>query len=342
MKFGPVSLADAEGGILAHSLNLGGLSLKKGRRLTDDDLASVRAAGVETVTVAQPEAGDVDEDSAAARIAEALADENIHAERPFTGRVNLLAAAQGLLKYDARGLDGLNLVNEAIAIAALPALDPVEPGMMVATIKIIPFFVSGPLLDKVVVRARALEFQAVAYRPSAVGLVQSILPGTRKKVLEKTVNVLRTRVEALSSRLAADQVCEHEPDAIADAIRQQIEDGFDLILVAGASAITDRRDVVPTAIERVGGKVLHFGMPVDPGNLILLGEVGAVPVIGIPGCARSPKLNGFDWILRRLLSGIPVTPEDIMRMGAGGLLSKNGAGEAREALAGSAAKGRVA
>ena len=342
MKFGPVSLVDAEGGILAHSLHLGGLSLKKGRRLSDDDLASLREAGVETVTVAGPEAGDVDEDAAAARIAEALADENIRAERPFTGRVNLLAAARGLLKYDPAGLDGLNLVNEAITIAALPSLDPVEPGMMVATVKIIPFFVPGALLDQAVARARELQFQAVAYRPSAVGLVQSILPGTRKKVLEKTAKVLRTRVERLASRLAADHRCEHEAEAIADAIRRQIEEGFDLILVAGASAITDRRDVVPTAIERAGGKVLHFGMPVDPGNLILLGQVGAIPVVGIPGCARSPKLNGFDWVLGRLLSGIPVTSEDIMRMGSGGLLSRNGAEEAREALAGSAAKGRVA
>ena len=339
MKFGPVSLAEAEGGILAHSLNLGGWSLKKGRRLTDDDLASLGAAGVETVTVAEPEAGDVDEDSAAARIAEAMADDNIRAERPFTGRVNLLAAAQGLLKYDPLGLNGLNLLNEAITIAALPSLDPVQPGQMVATIKIIPFFVPGPLLDQAVVRAGEFQFQTVAYRPFAVGLVQSILPGTRKKVLEKTARVLRTRLEGLSSRLAADQVCEHEPDSIADAIRRQIENGFDLILVAGASAITDRRDVVPTAIERAGGKIIHFGMPVDPGNLILLGEVGAIPVIGIPGCARSPKLNGFDWVLGRLLSGIPVTSEDIMRMGAGGLLSGNGAGEA---MAGSAAKGRVA
>ena len=339
MKFGPVSLVDAEGGILAHSLHLGGLSLKKGRRLSDDDLASLREAGVETVTVAGPEAGDVDEDAAAARIAEALADENIRAERPFTGRVNLLAAARGLLKYDPAGLDGLNLVNEAITIAALPSLDPVEPGMMVATVKIIPFFVPGALLDQAVARARELQFQAVAYRPSAVGLVQSILPGTRKKVLEKTAKVLRTRVERLASRLAADHRCEHEAEAIADAIRRQIEKGFDLILVAGASAITDRRDVVPTAIERAGGKVLHFGMPVDPGNLILLGQVGAIPVVGIPGCARSPKLNGFDWVLGRLLSGIPVTSEDIMRMGSGGLLSRNGA---EEALAGSEAKGRVA
>ena len=61
-------------------------------------------------------------------------------------------------------------------------------------------------------------------------------------------------------------------------------------------------------------------MPVDPGNLLLLGELGGRPVLGAPGCARSPKENGFDWVLHRLLAGIPVTAADIRRMGTGGLL----------------------
>ena len=94
------------------------------------------------------------------------------------------------------------------------------------------------------------------------------------------------------------------------------------MLVAGASAIVDRRDVIPAAIERRGGTIEHFGMPVDPGNLLLLGRLGEVPVLGLPGCARSPKVNGFDWVLQRLLAGLPVGAEDIMRMGAGGLLAE--------------------
>ena len=43
--------------------------------------------------------------------------------------------------------------------------------------------------------------------------------------------------------------------------------GAELVIVFGASAIADRRDVIPAAIERVGGSIEHFGMPVDPGNL---------------------------------------------------------------------------
>jgi molybdenum cofactor cytidylyltransferase len=96
-----------------------------------------------------------------------------------------------------------------------------------------------------------------------------------------------------------------------------------MVLIAGASAITDRRDVIPAAIEHAGGRVEHFGMPVDPGNLLLLGRLAdGTHVLGLPGCVRSPKVNGFDWVLQRLVADLPVTRSDIMRMGAGGLLKE--------------------
>src|SRR5260370_5866734 len=63
-------------------------------------------------------------------------------------------------------------------------------------------------------------------------------------------------------------------------------------------------------------------MPVDPGNLLLLGRVGGRVVLGLPGCARSPKVNGFDWVLERLVAGLPVGSAEIMRMGTGGLLAE--------------------
>ena len=93
-----------------------------------------------------------------------------------------------------------------------------------------------------------------------------------------------------------------------------------MAIIFGASAIADRRDVIPSALETIGGRVEHFGMPVDPGNLLLIGTARGHPIIGAPGCARSPKENGFDWVLIRLLAGLPVTREDISSLGVGGLL----------------------
>ena len=100
------------------------------------------------------------------------------------------------------------------------------------------------------------------------------------------------------------------------------EEGCDIFLVAGASAIVDRHDVVPSGIEQAGGKVIHFGMPVDPGNLLLTAELDGKPVLGLPGCAKSPKYNGFDMVLERLAAGLPVGRAEIVKMGAGGLLAE--------------------
>jgi molybdenum cofactor cytidylyltransferase len=96
--------------------------------------------------------------------------------------------------------------------------------------------------------------------------------------------------------------------------------GAELVIVFGASAIADRRDVIPAAIAGIGGTIEHFGMPVDPGNLLLIGSARGVSVLGAPGCARSPVENGFDWVLMRLLAGLKVTRADLMGMGVGGLL----------------------
>ncbi|MBP2300992.1 NTP transferase domain-containing protein [Azospirillum picis] len=326
MHFGPLPLSDAEGAILAHSLRLGGLAFKKGRRLAAEDILALEAAGLTEVTAAKLDGGDLAEDAAAARIAVATAGDAVQVAAPFTGRVNLFASARGLLRLDAARIDAINAIDESVTIATLPDLAPVEPGQMLATVKIIPF--AAPLTA--VERAERLAadglppLAVLPYRPLTAVLIQTRLPGVKDSVLDKTVGVTRDRLEALGGSLVHEARCDHDEAALAEMIAAMIG-GMplaDLLLIAGASAITDRRDVLPAAIERAGGRVEHFGMPVDPGNLLLMAHCGGRPVLGLPGCARSPKLNGFDWVLQRIAAGIPPGRAEVMRMGVGGLLAE--------------------
>lgn len=341
MRFGELALGEAEGAVLAHAVLLPGLVLRKGRRLAAADLAALRARGVERVTAARLGPDDVAEDEAAARLAAAVAGPGLRVEAPFTGRVNLFAEAHGLAVVDGERVDRLNACDEAITLATLARFAPVAPRQMVATVKIIPFAVPRPMLEDAlaIVGARPLV-RVAAFRPLTARLIQTVLPGTADKMLDKTVRVTRERVEALDGRLLGESRCAHQTQALAEAIVAAGE--ADLLLIAGASAITDRRDVLPAAIEAAGGEVLHFGMPVDPGNLILLARRAGRPVLGLPGCARSPKLNGFDWVLQRLAAGIEVTPEDIMRMGVGGLLTEIPSRPQPRALAEAPAAPRIA
>jgi len=323
MQFGEVPVGTAEGALLVHSLRLGKTALKKGRILSAADIADITAAGIDEITVVCLEPGDVREDPAASRIAAAAAGPGVTTAPAFTGRANLFAETKGLLVFDRDQLDRLNLVDEAVTLGTLPPYAVVEPKQMVATVKIIPFAVP----EGVVARCAEIAAEAgkllrvAAFRPLAVGMIQTRLPGLKETILDKTREVTQGRLDALGCSLALECRCRHKTDELAAEIAATIDD-VDMLLIHGASAIVDRRDVIPAAVKAAGGAIDHFGMPVDPGNLLLLGHVKGKPVLGLPGCARSPKVNGFDWVLERLVAGLSVGKRDIMSMGAGGLLAE--------------------
>src|SRR5437762_235765 len=324
MKFGEVPVAEAEGAILAHSLKLGATALKKGRVLSRADLDAIAAAGLAHIVVARLEPGDLREDEAAARIAAAAAGPNITVANAFTGRANLFAEARGLLVFDRDRLDRLNLVDESVTLGTLPPFAVVEPRQMVATVKIIPFAVPQAAVAKASAFAAAGEplLRVAAFLPRDIALIQTRLPGLKESILDKTRAVTEQRLASLGCRIVAEERCAHTVAELAPRIAAAAAQGADLVFVHGASVIVDRRDVIPEAVATAGGRVEHFGMPVDPGNMLLLCHVGDTPVLGLPGCARSPKVNGFDWVLERLVASVPVGPQDIMRMGAGGLLAE--------------------
>lgn len=324
MKFGPVAVEDSAGAILAHGLRVAGGTFKKGRVLGGADVAALRDAGYASVVVARLEPDDVAEDEAAAKLAAALAGSGIGVGAAFTGRCNLFARHAGLLLVDAPRLDAMNRVDEAMTVATLPEFARVSERQLLATIKIIPFAVPRRLLAEAseCLQAGEAALRVAAFRRCEVALVQTQLPGTRDAVLDKTERVIGERLEGFGSRVTRHARCAHSAEALTRTLRTLLAEAPHMVLIVGASAIVDRRDAVPAAIEAANGRLDHFGMPVDPGNLLLLAHCHETPVLGLPGCARSPKYNGFDQVLERLLAGLPVAPADIMGMGVGGLLKE--------------------
>jgi molybdenum cofactor cytidylyltransferase len=226
----------------------------------------------------------------------------------------------GILLADADAIDRINARDERITLATLPPMRRVVEGEMIATVKIIPFAVPEIALTHAIDAAADFKLAIAPFRGMRVGVVSTLLPGLKPATVTKTLRVLRERLAHAGSTVDSEREVPHEAQALAQAI-DATEPDSDLVIVFGASAITDRRDVIPAAIESSGGAIEQFGMPVDPGNLLLLGRTrSGKTVLGAPGCARSPKENGFDWVLDRLLADVPVTPRDIRRMGAGGLL----------------------
>lgn len=323
MKFGPVAPQAAEGCVLAHATRLATGTLKKGHRLTAADCKALIDSGLPSVVVACLDHDDLDEDVAAARLAEAAMRTGLYQDAPFTGRMNLFAGTDGVLVIDEEAVTAANRIDHAITFATLANHVRVTPGRMVATAKIIPFAVPKTLIEQAETVIRD-AVQVASFKPRKVGLIATMLPHLKTATMDKTRRVLEDRLRPSQSRLFKEIRTGHTEDAVADAIHSQLKNGADFLILFGASAVVDRADVLPSALERAGGRVRHLGMPVDPGNLLLLGEIDGKPVLGAPGCARSPKENGFDWVLDRLLAGLDVSDLDITAMGVGGLLMEIG------------------
>ena len=326
MRFGRFSVADSAGIVLAHGLRVGGRTFRKGRVLGAEDVALLEREGVADVVGARIDAGDVAEDDAAHAAAQALTGPGMRVGSPFTGRCNVFASADGLFLVSAPDIDRFNAVDESLTVATLAGPRAVREGEMLATIKVIPFAVPGEVLDRALaVLGPEPALRLAAFEPMSTALIQTRLPATKETVLDKTTRVLRSRIEALGGRVADESRCDHDAGAVAGAVAHALDAGAGLVLITGASAIVDRRDVIPSGIAAAGGEVLHLGMPVDPGNLLLVARCRGRPVLGLPGCARSPKLNGLDLVLERLAAGLEVAPRDVMAMGVGGLLKETAA-----------------
>lgn len=317
MKFGPVALADAEGGILAHSIQMTEGRLRKGVVLGPAQIETLRAAGHDVVTIARLEAEDVHENAAAERLAFALAEHapEIALSPPFTGRVNLIAERPGVVCLDTSAINAVNAVDPMITVATVAQHHQIHAGGMIATVKIIAYGVPRAALERTAEAARgALRLAVAQYRTAS--LIITDVPGGPG---DKGAEAIAARVTGLDMEMAETVICAHEETALAVAITGA---KGEIVLILTASATSDPYDTAPQALRAAGGHVERFGMPVDPGNLLFLGRLGARPVIGLPGSARSPVLHGADWVLARVACGLPCGAAEIAAMGVGGLLKE--------------------
>lgn len=327
MKFGPVPLDQAGGKILGHNVTgaNGRRLFRKGKPLEPDDIAQLKELGRETVYVAETEAGDIEEDEAARRIAGHLGDEHFRLSGPSTGRVNLYTLHHGIIRVDIERLKALNRCK-GVTLATLRHNSPAIDGKMAATLKILPYALPDETVEQAVQIAQSdgpiLRMDLLQARQ--VSLILSGSPMAKERIVRSFETSLEQRLVKLGSTIGSTDFIpldeEQDESNLATMIANRIASGAELIIMAGETAIMDRHDIAPRAVERAGGKIICYGAPVDPGNLLMLAELDHVPIMGAPGCARSPKDNIVDLLLPRLLVGDRLTPGDIIDFAHGGLL----------------------
>ena len=318
MRFGEIPVDDAEGSVLAHTVRLQGLTIRKGRVLDARDLSELRNHGVHNVTVARIEEGDQSENEAARSVADALVAPGFRISNAVAGRVNLQTEAAGIVSVDAELVRRINEVSEAITLATVPHYEMVAEGRTAAAVKIVTFGIPSSTVDSCVelIKGSPPALRLERFTEKRFGLIQTLLPGFKTSVADKAVESMTSRLLPMGCRIDREMRCRHATEDVADTLTGMQD--CDIILVLGASSVGDRHDVVPSAITRAGGKITRLGIPVDPGHLTLLGKIGRTVVVGLPGSARSPRLHGIDLVLQRLVANVGIT--DVETMGVGGLL----------------------
>ena len=314
-------IRNALGDYLAHTQRTASGVISKGRALQQQDIERLQRGGIERLQVIRLAADDLHENSAATQLATQLRGDDLTLDRAEAGRCNLIASQRGLLQLDEAQIHALNDLHESITLATLPLGSIVERGQVVASLKIIPLAIPQKLARQWLARldSQTTPIGMHRFNTLPVALLHSHNEGVVPERGDRFEQLTARRLAYYGCVLSEVRHCTHDADAMTQQLAE-LKSRCRLILVAGSSATLDRQDVLPEALDLAGGETLHFGLPVEPGNLLLYGRLDDTPLIGLPGCAKSAALNGLDLLLPRLAAGLPLERRDLIRLGVGGLL----------------------
>lgn len=268
---------------------------------------------------------DFDENKASDLLARSICknrSSNLYYKNLNTGRSNIFSTKLGLFIYDTNNLIKLNN-NSKIAISAIRPFSKVDQNQELITAKVIPYGIDKKLLQKNNLRLKD-TFKVVPFEKKKITLIQTFDKKINEKLIIKSRNVTQRRFELCGIKKIEEIIIPHKENILCDKIQICINQNIDIILIIGPHAITHIRDVIPNAISMSGAKIIRFGIPVEPGNLLLLSKFKSskkdIYIIGMPSCAKSPKENGFDWVLWRILCNINLKNSNFSELSVGGLI----------------------
>lgn len=296
-----------------------GVAFKKGHIIQPEDISTLLDLGKETLFVLDIPPGQLHENDAAQRLAQALRGDHITLQGPSEGKISLVAEISGLLKIKVPELARINGIPNII-VSTLHTHTVCQAGETVAATRIIPLTIDEPSV---------LRAESIAARS---GPVVSIKPFLKKKVgvVVTGSEVYKGRVQNGFDQWVGKKLIEHGceivqrevvPDQvtrISQALGKILAAGCDLVVTTGGMSI-DPDDVTRQGIRKAGAKIIFYGTPVLPGAMFLYARIGEIPLLGLPACVFYHKVTLFDLILPLILAGESPTGKQIAAMGHGGL-----------------------
>jgi molybdenum cofactor synthesis domain-containing protein len=320
-----VPVRKALGAILCHDMTqiipdrFKGPAFKKGHVVQADDIPKLLDMGKEQIFVWEAREGLLHENDAAMRLARAAAGPGISLSEPREGKIDLVAAGDGLLKIDVQGLYEINSA-EQIVLATLHTDQRIKKGRIVGGTRVIPLVIEEEKIRRVedMRRGRAPLVEIKPLRSLKVGIVTTGSEVFHGRIKDRFGPVVVRKVEELGCRVLGQTLVSDQVDLIVSAIDEWLSRGAELITVTGGMSV-DPDDVTPAGIREAGGRIVTYGAPMLPGAMFMVAYIGQVPVLGLPGCVMYHKTSVFDVVLPRILAGEEITREEIVRLAHGGL-----------------------
>ncbi|MBV69069.1 MAG: hypothetical protein CMJ08_04630 [Pelagibacterales bacterium] len=319
MQFKIVSTKKANSYILAHTIRLKDLVIRKGKVLEKEHIALLIRNNINQIYVAIIEKHDLSENLSVKLIAEHISPNSLFKIVVSNGRADIFSKTEGLLNINKEKLLKINAQQKNIAVCTLKNHSIVSAGQLVGNVKLLPYAIDEKKILRITNDLSIKRIFSISKKSiDKVGIIftSNNVKNIKKKMLLKAVN---SRLGKFNLKVNLIQMCKHNHKVLSSVIKKVLNKNIDLILVYGETSICDINDVVPKSIIDIKGKVISSVMPTDPGNLLLLGKINNITIIGVPGCAKSLQRNGFDDILERVCHGEKFNRKKIAEIADGGL-----------------------
>jgi len=323
-----VAVEDAVGKKTLHDMTMivpgvkKGAEFEKGQEITCSDINRLKKMGRRSVyTDEQASVGDewVHENEAAQAFGAVMSGEGVAVQGPPSeGKVNLIAARDGVFKVDESRLEQFNFIPDVMC-ACRKGYGVVKQGTKLAGSRAIPLFLRRDLFERCmsVLRDGPL-FQVAPLRQAKVGILitgNEVFDGT---IQDKFRPIIEGKVMKYGCEVVKTIITPDDRTKVKDGALALIDAGADL-LVTTAGLSVDPDDVTRLGLTDAGASDILYGAPILPGAMTLLARIGSVQVIGVPACALFFKTTSFDILLPRLLAGLKITRKDLTRLANGAM-----------------------
>ncbi|MDQ1472843.1 MAG: hypothetical protein QOJ99_4323 [Bryobacterales bacterium] len=323
MKAQTIEIQQSTGRILSSAIfRPGGKKLlAKGHILREEDIRILRSEGLDHIWVAELDEDEVPEEQAVCAIAAEMACGCYEIQLAPGGRANLIATEDCCVLVDEELLRQVNCTT-GLVIATTLNFSFAAAGQRIATIKSAPFAIAKSDFEGSLnmLKDRGPIMQARPARGASIAVLYcDPINGDRGKALFESV--LRQKLERFGLRAHQSVAVLENEEHVSRGLQQLLRTKPAGILIASTTAPAGPDDVVGRAMERIGCQIERFLVPVEPGNLLLMGYKDDTPILSAPGCFRSLKPNVIDLLLPPVMARYRVSTWELACLGHGGLLS---------------------